>query len=100
MSPDGGPLQGRVEVRVSVVLQGDAHPGVEHDEDHPREEGVLLRVQAQNHGNGAHVYSCWDFQCSINRTCYLNYDNYIIEDTLETASHFYVKIVYKHNMMR
>ena len=34
-----------------MVLQGDADPGVQHDEDHSREEGVLLRVQAQNYGN-------------------------------------------------
>ncbi len=38
-------------MRVPMVLQGDTHPRVEHDEDHSREEGVLLRVQAQNHGN-------------------------------------------------
>ena len=37
-------------MRVPLVLQGDPHPGVQHAEDRAREEGVLLRVQAPDHG--------------------------------------------------
>jgi hypothetical protein len=35
---------------VSLVLPGDFDQGVEHDEGRSREEGILLRVQASDHG--------------------------------------------------
>ena len=37
-------------MRVSLVLPGDFDQGVEHDEGRSREEGILLRVQASDHG--------------------------------------------------
>jgi hypothetical protein len=40
------------------------------------------------------------FQRSINKTCRSKRNSFIIEDTMETASHFICKIVYKHNMTR
>jgi hypothetical protein len=47
-----------------------------------------------------HGQNLWGtlFQRSINKTCCSKRDNFITKDTLETASHFYVKIVYKHNL--
>ncbi len=34
------------------------------------------------------------FQCSINKTCCLDKIKFISEDTMETASYLYIKIVY------
>jgi hypothetical protein len=43
--------------------------------------------------NESHLY----FQCWMNKNCWSNED-VITEDTIETASHVYVKMFYKHNM--